>query len=113
MNNFSLVLYCREGPHAARRFSLSSFSAFSKRSMAPQSWVLTHSASSVSPSSRLIVGLRFRSFRAFVLLMCSRRIFLRISFSCWNGTDELMESANYPFSILNASLFVRRLFCCA
>ena len=51
----------------ARRLSLSSFNAFSKRSTAAQSWVFAHSASSVNPSSRLMLGWKFSNFCALLV----------------------------------------------
>jgi len=48
------------------RFSLSSFSAFSKRSVAFGLWVLVHSASSVNPFFRLMDDAQFSSLHAFV-----------------------------------------------
>jgi len=51
----------------ARCFSLSSFNAFSKRSIASQPWVLVQLASSVSPSSKVTVGLKSSRFRALVV----------------------------------------------
>ena len=48
-------------------FFPSSFSAFSKRSTVPQPWVLAHSAISVSPSSKVMFGLKFSSFCALLM----------------------------------------------
>jgi hypothetical protein len=50
------------------RFSLSSLSAFSKRSVAFELWVLAHSASSVNLFFRLMDDAQFSSLRAFVCL---------------------------------------------
>jgi len=48
------------------RFSSSSFSAFLKRSVAFELWVLVHSASSVNPFFRLMDDAQFSSLHALV-----------------------------------------------